>query len=251
MSKAHTVSAAVGLAGLVLVLATGCSGFRGGDLERQKMIMDLADTLREEALSLPQEAPRERLVSGLIQLRELMMTDTVLKPVEESPGGPRPPAPEGGLRSDPAWSAMFAPKSIVIGFFTKARSFGPPRAAGSSEAPVGDEGLEVRLQPLDQLGDPTKAVGSFRIEVFAYRSLSSEKRGDRLGHWFVKALDAESQRKYYDRVDRCYVFPLLWDKGVEPGRAVIVHATYYPPGGFQDKLFAQRIIKIETPEESP
>ena len=242
MAKRRTVAAAIGLAGLVLVLAAGCSTYRGGDFERQKIIMDLADALREEALSLPQEAPRERLVSGLIQLRELMMTDTLLKPVEESPGGPRLPTPEGGPRSDPAWSAMFAPKSIVIGFFTKSKSF---------SGQEGDEGLEVRLQPLDQFGDPTKAVGSFRIEVFAYRALSGEKRGDRLGHWFVKALDAASQRQYYDRVDRCYVFPLLWDKGVEPGRAVIVHATYYPPGGFQDKLFAQRIIKIETPEESP
>jgi len=240
---------AIGLAGLALVLAGGCSTFRGGDLERQKMIMDLADALREEALNLPQEGPRERIVSGLIQLRELMMTDMVLKPVEESPGGPRLPAPEGGVKSDPAWSAMFAPKSIVIGFFTKTRSFGASEASGSGGDQGGDEGLEVRLQPLDQYGDPTKAVGSFRIEVFAYRALSGEKRGDRLGHWFVKVLDAESQRRYYDRVDRCYVFPLLWDKGVEPGKAVIVQATYYPPGGFQEKLFAQRVIKIETPEE--
>jgi hypothetical protein len=228
------------LAWLALILAAGCTTARGPSFERQKMIMDLADALREEALSLPQDAQRERLVSGLIQLRELMMTETILKPVEEPPGGPSLPTPEGSTKSDPAWTAMFSPRSVVIGFFTKAKAFG-----GQED----DQGLEVRLQPLDQFGDPTKAVGCYRIEVFEYRALSGEKRGNRLGHWFVKVLDAASQRRYYDRVDRCYVFPLLWEKGVVPGRAVIVQATYYPPGGFQEKLFAQRLIKLEEAEE--
>jgi len=229
----------VGLAGVILVLAAGCTTSQGR-FEREKMVVDLADTLREEALNLPQDAQRERLVSGLIQMRELMMSDTILKPVEASPEAPRLPRPEGGVKSDTAWTATFAPKSIVIGFFTKSKSF---------TGQEGDEGLEVRLQPLDQFGDPTKAVGWYRVEVFAYRAMSSDKRGDRLGHWIVNVLDADSQRKYYDRVDRCYVFPLLWEKGVEPGKAVVVQATYYPPGGFEKKLFAQRVIKLETPEE--
>jgi hypothetical protein len=231
--------AGAGLAGVILVLAAGCTTSQGR-FEREKMIVDLADALREEALNLPPNSQRERLVSGLIQLRELMMTETILKPIEEAPNAPRLPTPEGGVKSDPAWAAMFAPKTIAIGVFTKSKSF---------SGQEGDEGLEVHLHTLDQFGDPTKAVGWYRVEVFAYRTASTDKRGERLGHWIVKVLDADSQRKYYDRVDRCYVFPLLWEKGVEPGKAVVVQATYYPPGGFEKKLFAQRIIKLQEPEE--
>lgn len=135
---------------------------------------------------------------------------------------------------------MFAPQSLVVGFFTRSKNF---------DNVPGDDGLEVRLQPLDQFGDPTKAIGSYRIEVFTYRLQSGEKRGDRLGHWFVAILDAAGNRKYYDPVDRSYVFPLLWDKEIEAGTAVIVQATYYPPGGFTEKLFAQRVVKIGDQSE--
>jgi len=227
---------ALGLAAGALFLAAGCSATRSPEAEQLIMAADLADALREEALKLPDADQRERLVSGLIQLRELMMGESLLKPTEPSPEGPRPPAPEGGNRPAPPWATMFAPASLVIGFFTRSRNFGGGAA--------GDEGLEVRVQPLDQFGDPTKAVGSFRIEVFQYRVRSGEKKGDRLGHWVVNVLDVETNRKYYDPVDRCYVFPLLWDSPIEPGAQVVVQATYTPPGGFQEKLFAQRVIRI-------
>jgi hypothetical protein len=45
-------------------------------------------------------------------------------------------------------------------------------------------------------------------------------------------------------VDRSYVFPLLWDKEIPQGTAVVVQATFYPPAGFQEKLVAQRVIRI-------
>ena len=40
------------------------------------------------------------------------------------------------------------------------------------------------------------------------------------------------------------MFPLLWDKPIPAGTTVIVQATYYPPEGFKQKLFAQRVIKV-------
>jgi hypothetical protein len=229
------LAAVAGLAGAALFLAAGCSVFRSDDYERHVMAADLADVLREEALKLSDSGQRERLVSGLIQLRELLASESSLKPEETAGGGPKLPAPEGGASPAPPWATMFAPASLVIGFFTRSRDF---------DGQPGDDGLEVRLQPLDQFGDPTKAVGSYRIEVFQYRLRSNERKGARLGHWFIAVLDAESNRKYYDPVDRSYVFPLLWEVPIEVGTAVIIQATYYPPGGFQEKLFAQRVIKI-------
>jgi len=227
---------AVGLAGALALLAAGCGSLRSSDrFQRDQMVIDLADALRQEALKVPQDGRRERLVTGLIRLRELMLAESSLKPVEEAPGAPTLPEPEGGDKPAPPWATMFAPRSLVVGFFTRSKNF--------DEVP-GDDGLEVRLQPLDQFGDPTKTVGSYRIEVFTYRLHTGEKRGRRLGHWFVSVLDEASNRQYYDPVDRSYVFPLLWDREIEAGAAVIVQATYYPPGGFTEKLFAQRVVKI-------
>ena len=218
-----------------LLLVVGCSTTRDPDADRLIMAADLADALREEVLKLPDAGQRERLVSGLIQMRELMMGESLMKPVDQAPGAPRLPGPDGADKSAPPWATMFAPASLVIGFFTRSRNFG---------GGAGDEGLEVRVQPLDSFGDPTKAVGSYRIEVFAYRVRSTEKKGERLGHWYISVLDADANRKFYDPVDRSYVFPLLWESPIPAGEQVIVQATYYPPGGFQEKLFAQRVIKI-------
>ena len=231
-----------GAVGLCLVFLAGCGGGLGalrsdtsGNEERDKAVAALAETLRDEALKLPDGGEKERLVSGLIQLRELMGQESMMKPVAEAPGAPKLPSPEGGAKPAPPWATIFAPTSLVIGFFTRTRDF---------DGQKGDDGLEVRIQPLDQFGDPTKAVGSYRIEVFEYRLRTTEKRGERLGHWFVSVLDLESARKFYDPVDRTYVFPLQWEGAGATGLTVIVQVTYYPPGGFQEKLFAQRVIKV-------
>ena len=232
--RAAVVAALVAAAGLCL--AAGCARGPSASYERDRMVVELADVLRREALDVQDEGRRERLVTGLIQLRDLMVKPPLLKASEAHTGaGPELPEPEGGSAAAPGWATLFAPRSLVIGFFTRSRNF--------DDVP-GDDGLEVRVQPLDQFGDPTKAIGSYRIEVFAYRTHTGEPRGGRLGHWFVSVLDGETNRRYYDPVDRTYVFPLVWDHPIDPGTPAIVQATYYPPGGFTEKLFAQRLIRI-------
>ena len=216
-------------------LAIACGGCRSQGAERQRLALELADALRQEALKLSDEEPRERLVKGLQSLRDLWVERVELKPLESSEAGPALPAPPGGTGPVPAWAAMFAPKSLEVGYFTRTRDF---------DGMPGDDGIEVRVQPMDQFGDPTKAVGSYRVEVFMYQYKSDNKRGQRLGHWFVSVLDAESNRTYYDPIDRSYVFPLLWDQPLPRGLTVIVQVTYYPPTGFDEKLIAQRVIRI-------
>jgi len=213
---------------LLIVIAAGCAAPAPGGPNRQKMVVELADALWEEALSVPQDSQRQRLVTGMTQLRELVTPQPALKPTGAAAGEPNP-----ARGADPL---LFAPTSMVIGFFTKPRSFGNQGA---------DRGLEVRLQPLDQFGDPVKVVGSFRIEVFACREEGGENRGERLGHWFIPLMTVESNRTHYDRVDRCYVFPLLWEKGVAPPKAVAVQAAYYLPNEYRERLSAQRLIKLE------
>ncbi|MGB2937794.1 MAG: hypothetical protein WBD05_06310 [Phycisphaerae bacterium] len=232
MRRRGHIIPALGLAGMMF--AAGCGGWGPAGYEDRRLALELANALRAEALKLPDEEPRERLVTGLSQLREVLLGGMALKPVASRDAGPALPAPPGGVGQAPEWAAMFAPHSLVIGFFTQSKDF---------DGDGTDDGLEVRVQPLDRFGDPTKAVGSYRIEVFAYRYKSGQKRGARLGHWFVSVLDAKSNRKYYDPIDRSYVFPLLWEQPIEPGATVIVQATYYPPAGFDEKLIAQRVVK--------
>ena len=236
--KARWVRAAVlGFAASAGVLAAvGCDGWGSSARDDRRLLaVQLADALRQEALQLPDEQPRDRLVTGLGQLRDILIGEVEPKPLDSGEAGPVLPEPAGGLGAVPPWAMLFAPRTLVIGFFTQSRNF--------DQVP-GDDGLEVRVQPIDQFGDPTKAVGSYRIEAFAYRNTSTDKRGRRLGHWFVAVLDAESNSKYYDPIDRSYVFPLLWEEPLPAGMLVIVQATYYPPGGFDEKLIAQRVIKI-------
>jgi hypothetical protein len=224
------------LAGVLLLSAAGCRGETSGGYQRRRMAMDLADVLAREAQAVEDPERRERLVTGLEQMRQVLVARPVeLKPMIASDPGPTMPMPEGGTDPVPEWAQMFDPKSLVIGFFTQAKDF---------DGKGGPDGLAVRVQPIDQFGDPTKAVGAYRIEVFDYRQKSLEKRGDRLGHWFVSVLDAESNRKYYDPIDRAYVFPLLWDQPIGSGQAVVVQAIFYPPGGFDEKLIAQRVIRV-------
>jgi len=224
------------LAAAGLLPAGGCEGW-GSPMrdDRRRLAIELADALRQEALQLPDEQPRDRLVTGLGQLRDVLIGEVEIKPLDSGEAGPSLPEPEGGLGPIPPWASLFTPRTLVIGFFTRSRNF---------DQYPGDDGLEVRVQPIDQFGDPTKAVGSYRVEAFAYRTKSTSKRGRRLGHWFVAVLDVESNRTYYDPIDRSYVFPLLWEESLPAGMLVIVQATYYPPGGFDEKLIAQRVIKI-------
>jgi len=231
-TRAWRTAAVAGLAACILV---GCSRAPTPTPERERLVAELSDALREQALEVEDPGRRERLVTGLIQLRGLVVRDSVLKPTGFAQGGPDLPEPPGGMMLVPEWATMFAPRTLVIGFFTQSKNF---------DGVPGPDGLEVRLQPLDQFGDPTKAVGAYRIEVFEHRTRTGEKRGTRLGHWFVSVLDEKVNRRYYDPVDRSYVFPLLWDSEIAPGTPVIVQATYYPPGGFTEKLFAQRLIRI-------
>jgi hypothetical protein len=233
--------AAAGLAALGLLAGWGCTSSATSEARRQAVAAELSDQLRDEAKKVTDAGTRARLMTGLEQLRNLLTQPEAPLAVEAAPpdGAPRLP-PVAAKAGAPG--AMFAPTSIVIGFFTQSKNF---------DGVPGDDGLEVRLQPLDLFGDPTKAVGSYRIEVFAYRAHTTERRGERLGHWFVSVPDVESNRKYYDPVDRSYVFPLLWEKPIPPGTTVIVQTTYYPPAGFQEKLFAQRVVKIGGEAEPP
>jgi hypothetical protein len=211
--------AGVGLAAMAAA-AIGCTESRraAGPDDRCARAAALAEGLRLEAGKVADADLRDRLQAGLTRIVEVLR------------GGP-----EVGAAPAAQSEGMFAPASIAIGFFTRSKDF---------DGQPGDDGLEVRVQPLDRFGDPTKATGSYRVEVFESRRLTTEKRGRQLGQWFIQVLDEAATRKYYDPLDRSYVFPLLWETPLEPGMEVIVQVTYGAPGEAVGRLAAQRAIRI-------
>lgn len=69
--------------------------------------------------------------------------------------------------------------------------------------------LEVRMELLDQLGDPTKGVGDFRFELYASPSTASrEGQEKRLFFWEAPMTTLEQNRQHYDPITRTYAFNL-------------------------------------------
>jgi hypothetical protein len=209
------------------MVAAGCGSpaERSDAALRRKQAARLAASLRSDADGVSDPDRRDRLTAGLDQVHDLLTSDS------PPPQGEAPPPP-----ATPVEPGIFDPTGIVVGFFTQSRDF---------DGRGGPDGLEVYIRPVDRFGDPTKAVGTFRIEVFAYRVHTTERRGDRLGHWEVPVLDVAANRRYYDPRTRSYRFPLRWEEPIAGGTKVTVQATFYPAETPDRKLIAQRVIELE------
>ena len=117
---------------------------------------------------------------------------------------------------------MILPRKIKVEDFTKPASF--------DDDPIPD-GLEVFLSLLDAFGDKTKAIGTFRFELYQFHKASADPRGKRLGLWEVDLSSVAAQEQHWEHLSRMYHFRLQW-KGqqVKPGRYSL-EVTYISPWG--------------------
>lgn len=132
------------------------------------------------------------------------------------------------------WYQLFRPVKISVSYFTEMRDF-------SGDGII--DGLDVRVTPEDRFGDAAKALGSFRIQAFAYVPRDNNPRGAQIANWFVSVSGAEELEQYWDSTDRAFHFPLALNKPVDAGR-VIIQVTYYVPDGSGTMLFGERIIRV-------
>ena len=75
--------------------------------------------------------------------------------------------------------------------------------AGSSESPT----IEAFVELMDQFGDPVKAVGQFRFEIFKYRPAFSDPRGRRFeddGIQLIDLRDIRLNQQNWDSITRSY-----------------------------------------------
>ncbi|MCL2700380.1 MAG: hypothetical protein FWE88_01655 [Phycisphaerae bacterium] len=101
-------------------------------------------------------------------------------------------------------------------------------------------GIEARIEALDAFGDPTKAFGDVRFELYAYRANSLESKGDLLNVWSVSIADANNNLLHWDRVTRAYLFKLELTQQAEPADRYVLVAIFDSP--YTQRLFAEHVM---------
>lgn len=82
--------------------------------------------------------------------------------------------------------------------------------------------LDARVELLDRVGDMTKGVGKFRLEMYSAstRASSSRVQDELLYVWNVEMLTLAENQQYYDPITRTYAFRLKMDHVPPPGTRV-------------------------------
>ena len=125
----------------------------------------------------------------------------------------------------------YLPRQIEILPFTKVASFDDDAIP---------EGLEAVVRPTDVLGDPVKAYGLVRFEIYTFRPASGVRHGDRLMVWQRVLARPEGQSRHWDRVTQTYQFQLAWQQPLEPNAKYVLEVVYETPTGlrlFDDFVF--------------
>jgi hypothetical protein len=124
--------------------------------------------------------------------------------------------------------SLTLPASIHIQPFTGMRTF--DEAGGVS-------GLEVLVTPEDAFGDPTKAFGTFRFELYEFRRNHPDPKGRRRLCWEQDVAEPKRNRVHWD-VSLAYRFRLRLDQAIPVGQRFVLVAIFSSP--FTDRLFDER-----------
>lgn len=108
--------------------------------------------------------------------------------------------------------------------------------------------LEARVELIDEMGDPLKSVGQFRLELFARGKANSPGLGQRLYVWDVSALTLAEQRLYYDSITRAYLFRLKIDDENTAKRDTLLHISYQSLDGKRLETQSSLPIDFRTTE---
>ena len=92
------------------------------------------------------------------------------------------------------------------------------------------DGIDVMLEFQDPFGDPTKASGIVRFELYEYRKGYPEMRGQRTTNpWIGSLASYDDQRARWNRVSRTYSFQLAYSQ-ITTKRSYVLVATFKPTG---------------------
>ena len=127
------------------------------------------------------------------------------------------------LPSDKAEMAgYYLPTQVEILPFTK---------VGSFDVKGLPDGINAVVRPVDVMGDPAKAYGTMRFELYSYVPDSGLNKGEQLMVWTQSLNTPTDQRKYWDRVTQSYQFQLAWRQPLSPNNKYVLEVVYENPAG--------------------
>jgi len=107
-----------------------------------------------------------------------------------------------------------------------------------------NDSIEVVLEFQDQFGDPTKAAGTVRFEVYQYRQAEPDPRGLRMLNPFYGSLQTtQEQMARWNRTSRTYTFQLAC--GLDMNKPYVLTAMFRAENG---QRFFDRVV-LQAPEE--
>ena len=91
---------------------------------------------------------------------------------------------------------------------SRIRVYPSTRFTQDSDQPI----LDARIELVDDMGDPVKAAGRLRLELFARSATGKPDIGQRLYSWDVSTWTLADQKRHYDPITRAYLFRLKLDE---------------------------------------
>ncbi len=95
----------------------------------------------------------------------------------------------------------------------------------------GQRVMEAQVEFFDQMGDSIKAVGRFRLELFAAGPAGPRAPRRLLYTWDVAIITLADQKRYYNAITRAYLFQLKVDHLPKNLRRTILQAVFYGHDG--------------------
>lgn len=123
------------------------------------------------------------------------------------------------------------PRTIRLHQFTGTRIFGESSVV---------QGIEARVELEDHFGDPAKAFGVCRFEMFRYLKGESDPRGKRIGVWQIDLNELETNRQYWDGLSQTYKFLLQCKQPVPLGERYVLRVYFLPQQG--QRLMDERVF---------
>ncbi len=103
--------------------------------------------------------------------------------------------------------------------------------------------LEARFELFDEMGDPVKSAGAFRIELHSIDESLGNAPRRLLYTWNAETLTLDQQREHYDPITRGYLFRLGVDNLNIAKQATLLKVAFTPVG--RPRFEADAVIRSD------
>jgi hypothetical protein len=132
-------------------------------------------------------------------------------------------------REVPSPLDQYLPVSLKVHSFTRIGEF-----------ETGNYGLEAYIQAIDSWGEPTKAFGDFRFELYEFRPFHQEKKGRQIEMWQVHVEQVTENRNYWHHHTRSYQFLLGMSRRIPVHQKLILRVIFNNP--FSERMILEEMI---------